>query len=102
MNPVARGTARVRISETGEVLSASPAELEWEQNGADERSMGTELRYVAEHEFVSRSTGESLFVKWELWEYPIGVQNHNQTSTPAGVELLQDFEIFLEHVNEED
>lgn len=91
------GTAKFRIIETGEIVKISAENLDWQQDGGDERQMGAEYRYVADYEFNSRA-GKPYYVSWELYEYPVGVENHNQTIYKEDqLELLEDVEFGLYH-----
>lgn len=56
----------VRIVSTGEVIELDESQLEIEQDGGDERGMGTELSYSATFE------GEAFTVRWDFTEYPAG------------------------------
>lgn len=96
------GRAELRIVSTGEVFQVRPEDVDWEQDGGEERSMGAELRYVATFEFSSSKTGQHYEATWELWEYPIGVQNHSNTQVTDGVEVIKDFEYGLSHEPEDE
>jgi hypothetical protein len=96
MNVYCRGTARIRHGKTGHVYDIESDELDWDAVGADERPMRLETRYeaVIEHTELGRLT-------WSLWEYPAGVENHNQTDVGEH-ELVGDLEYGLEPEPEPD
>lgn len=96
MDVYCRGFSRVRHGKTGDIYDIESDELDWDAIGADERQMGPETRYeaVVEHPELGRLT-------WSLWEYPAGVENHNQTDVGEH-ELVEDFEYGLEHEPEPD
>ncbi|MGY3510653.1 hypothetical protein [Bradyrhizobium lupini] len=85
------GTARIRHRQTGQVYEVENDELDWDMVGSDERNMGPEFRYEASVEHADLGT-----VTWSLWEYPVGIQNYQNTDV-GGHELLQDFDYGLEH-----
>jgi len=92
------GTSKFKIKETGEVVEISAESLDWQQDGGDERQMGPEYRYVADYEFKSRA-GKAYYISWELYEYPVGVENNSETIyNEAELELLEDVEFGLFHV----
>jgi hypothetical protein len=96
MNVHCRGIARIRHGKTGDIYEIESDELDWDAAGADERQMGLETRYeaVVEHPELGRLT-------WSLWEYPVGVENHNQTDVGEH-RLVEDLEYGLEHEPEAD
>lgn len=42
----------------------------------------------------------TLEVSWQLWEYPEGTENDSATQASAGIEILQNFDFYLEHETE--
>ncbi len=97
MKVICKGIAKLKITETGEIININSQDVDWEQDGGDERSMGAESRYVADYEFSSSETKQSYQVSWQLWEYPEGVENFDKTEISEGIEVLQDFEYGLVH-----
>ena len=53
--------------------------------------MGPEIHYeaVVEHRELGPLT-------WSLWEYPVGIENYNETDVGAH-ELIEDFDYGFEH-----
>jgi hypothetical protein len=100
MIPVSKGLAKFRIDATEEVVIVSPEDLDWQQNGGDERQMGTELRYAADFEFSSEKEGDSYSAQWELFEYPTGCQNYDNFTVSSGITVIENFKNGLEHENE--
>lgn len=97
MKVICTGFAKLKITETDEIININSQDVDWEQDEGDERSMGPESRYVADYEFSSSETGQSYQVSWQLWEYPEGVENFDKTEISEGIEVLQDFEYGLVH-----
>ena len=91
-----QGTATVRHADTGKVYEIRREELEWSQDGGDERSMGGSLRYAAEVDHPDLG-----LLTWEVWEYPIGAEELTQTTCHRH-ELLSDFNFGLEHELEDE
>lgn len=89
------GLARFLIKETGETIAVMPQELAWDSEGAGDGGMGPKLRHWATKEFYFPASGISLSATWELWEYPLGVEDHRQTNLSDGLEVLEDFDIRL-------
>lgn len=97
MKVVCKGTAKLKIIDTDEIIDVNSQDVDWQQDGGDERPMGVELRYVAEYEFSSAKTGKPYMVFWQLWEFPLGLENYKETKINEGVEILKDFEFSLVH-----
>jgi hypothetical protein len=83
------GIARIRHRSTGVIYQISPDELDWQESAADERQMGIEVGHVAQidHPQLGQLT-------WEIWEYPIGMENHRETDIGDHV-LLENFALGL-------
>lgn len=96
MEPYTKGTAAIRHRGTGVVYEIEAHELDWEQNGGDERGMGSEIRYeaIVEHPHLGMLT-------WALWEYPLGIKNRDDTDVGSH-EILKNFDFGLEHVRRYD
>ncbi|MBN9602081.1 MAG: hypothetical protein J0G33_04040 [Afipia felis] len=86
-----RGTARIRHSATGDIYEIECDELDWDAVGYGERQMGPEIHYEA---MVDHSELGKL--AWGLWEYPVGIENYQETSAGAH-EVIEDFDYGLEH-----
>jgi len=91
-----KGTARIKHKVTGVIYDVEWDELGWDAVGGEERQMGPETHYeaVVEHP-------ELGLLSWSLWEYPVGIQNHNQTDVGEH-ELIEDIDYGLEHEAEPD
>ena len=87
----ASGPARIRHATTGAVYEIEADELDFEAIGADERNMGPEVHYQADFEHPELGT-----LAWGLWEYPIGIENMQETDVGEH-ELLEDISYGLQH-----
>lgn len=96
------GEAKLRVRETGEVFTVVPEELDWDSEGVGEGSMGGEVRHWATVEFLSPKTGKTYTATWQLWEYPEGVQDNQESDFGQGLECLNDFDYQLTHEPELD
>ena len=85
------GVARIRHKVTGQIHEIESDKLDWDAVGSDERQMGPEIHYeaVLEHPELEE-------LAWGLWEYPIGIENHNSTDV-GGHELVEDLNYGLKH-----
>jgi hypothetical protein len=91
MHVEASGTAKIKIDATGEVISISASDIDWECQGGGERPMGPELVYSADYGI------EGHVVTWSVREYPVGVENHQKTDVPSGLTLIEDIRYGLIH-----
>lgn len=96
------GEAKLRVRETGEVFTVVPKDLDWDSEGVGEGGMGGEVRHWATVEFQSSQTGKTYSVTWQLWEYPEGVQDNQESDFGQGLECLTDFDYGLVHEPEFD
>jgi hypothetical protein len=86
------GSAKLKSKATGEIFEVHPSDLAWDHT-SEERQMGAEVCYTASVEFET-SDGGSMGCTWQVWEYPIGVENMKET-TPDAAELISDFDYGL-------
>lgn len=91
MQVYCRGTARIKHRETGEIHEIESDELDWEIVDSEERGMGPELHHEASVDHPALG-----LLSWSLWEYPVGVENHDDTNVGQH-EILEDFDYGLEH-----
>ena len=89
------GEARFLIKETGETIAVMPQEIAWDSDGTGDGGMGPKIRHWATKEFDFPASGQSISAIWELWEYPLGVENFRQTKLSEGLEMLENFDIHL-------
>jgi len=94
MHVEAVGTAKFKVERSGRIVQVHAADLEWDCHGSGERQMGTEVVHTAEADI------DGFNVQWELWEYPVGVQNHSDTQVPKGLELIENISFRLVHAPE--
>lgn len=64
---------------------------EWECIGGDERSMGIENQYIAEHYIDCPECGNEVHITFNVWEYPVGVYNNSDIDIDGG-SLETDFD----------
>lgn len=96
MEPYSRGTAEIRHHVTGVVYEIDAEDLEWEQNGGDERGMGPETRYEAVVEHPELGT-----LTWAIWEYPVGAYNRDDTDVGPH-EVVSNFDLGLDHIRDDE
>lgn len=85
------GTARIQHNHTGAIYEVESSELEWNEEGVGEGSMGSESehRAVVEHAVLGP-------LVWTLGEYPTGIEDHRETNVGAH-KLLSNVEYRLAH-----
>lgn len=71
---------------------------EWECIGGDERSMGIENQYIAEHYIDCPECGNEVHITFNVWEYPVGVYNNSDIDIEGG-SLETDFD-FQDRTNQ--
>lgn len=86
MEPMASGRAAIRHATTNELYYVAPDDLEWEIVEIDEKGMGRIVHHEATIEHSE--LGE---LSWDLWEYPIGVVDH-QDQRIGSHELVENFQ----------
>lgn len=64
---------------------------EWECIGGDERSMGIENLYIAEHYIDCPECGNEVHITFNVWEYPVGAYNNSDIDIEGG-SLETDFD----------
>ena len=86
-----RGKARIRHAETAEIYEIDADQIEFETVASDERGMGPQTTYsaVVDHPELGQ-------LVWDLWEYPMGTENHRETDIGTH-ELLDNFDFGLQH-----
>jgi len=94
MRITANGKAVIRDEYTETEHTIMPDELDWNCE-SDDRQMGQENHYTA-----TVSHPELGDLTWNVWEYPVGVQNNSDTDVGSHT-LVSDFNISLEHEEEE-
>tara|TARA_R110002072_G_scaffold71798_2_gene172209 strand:+ start:7776 stop:8900 length:1125 start_codon:yes stop_codon:yes gene_type:complete len=90
------GTAILEDNLSGQRFSIEHDELDWAVVDAQDRPMGLEYHYQAtiEHDVLGA-------LAWNLWEYPLGIQNYNTTEV-GQARIIQDFEYSLDHDDDRD
>ena len=86
-----RGKARIRHADTAEIYEIGPDQIDFAVIGSNERNMGPETVYsaVVDHPQLGQ-------LVWDLWEYPIGADNHRDTDVGPH-ELLENIDFGLQH-----
>jgi hypothetical protein len=89
MSIVASGLTRIRHADTGVVYTIEADELDWNEVGADERKMGSEVTHEA-----TLDHPELGLLTWTLWEYPLGMENDREVDVGRHT-VLEGFSISL-------
>ena len=76
---------------------------EWECIGGDERSMGIENQYIAEHYIDCPECGNEVHITFNVWEYPVGAYNNSDIDIEGGsLETDYDFQDRAKPIFEQD
>lgn len=86
-----KGVTRIKHAKTGEVYDISADELDWDAIGSNERQMGPETHYQAALEHPQLG-----LITWNIWEYPIGGENMQETDVGEHV-LIENLDYGLQH-----
>ncbi|WOB26946.1 MULTISPECIES: hypothetical protein [Xanthomonas] len=95
MEVYCKGQAEIRHAKSRKIYKIDCTDLDWDQVGAEERSMGSEIHYEAMLEHSELGT-----LAWGIWEYPVGVENYQSTDV-GDHEVMKDFDYGLEHTPSE-
>lgn len=94
------GQAVFRIRTTGELVTVTADELDWQEEGY-ERPMGVEVVHSADVEIDLGATNS--IITWTLREYPQGAPGNYATEFDASrLELVQNLNFRLAHVPDDD
>lgn len=90
------GTAEIQHANTGKIYFIDSDQIDFELVEKEDRQMGPAVFYsaVVEHPEL----GE---LRWLLVEYPVGVENFNETDVGQHI-LLHDIDYSLDHEPEDD
>ena len=83
----------VRCDNCGNSIEVVSDDIDWEWEclGGDERSMGTENQYIAEHDIDCPNCGNEVHITFNVWEYPVGAYNYSDIEIDGGT-LETDFD----------
>ena len=89
------GIAIIEGNLSGRRFEIHSDELDWEVKAVQIRPLGTKTHYRAsiEHEILGT-------LSWNLWEYPVGLQNYNSTEVGQS-SIIKDFDYNLEYEDEQ-
>lgn len=95
----------VRCDNCGNSIEVVSDDIDWEWEclGGDERSMGTENQYIAEHDIDCPNCGNEVHITFNVWEYPVGAYNYSDIEIDGGtLETDFDFQDKAKPIFEED
>lgn len=65
-------------------VDASELDFEWEHNASCERSMGTEVEYIAKEYVNCPNCSHEIEFEFHVWEYPVGSFNYADSDCHNG------------------
>ncbi|ATH78560.1 hypothetical protein CLM76_13630 [Vreelandella venusta] len=88
------GKATYKCESCGAKHFLNDEDFNFEAESGSDRGMGEEVQYVSELDEPCHNCGNEIHLKFEVWEYPIGIVNMtNEDST--GAEILEsDFDTY--------
>jgi len=78
----------------------NPEDLLFEAESGSERGMGAETQYVAELDEPCHQCNNDIFLKFEVWEYPVGIINFTNENA-SGANILES-EFWINHKPDEE
>jgi hypothetical protein len=84
----------------GRIHKYHELDLDFDCIGGSERNMGAENQYVAEEKFEC-DCGNDITIKFEVWEYPVGVHNYDSIEID-GAELIESFHFTVNFFDDSD
>lgn len=91
------GAATFSCSKCVHQYDVEAEQLDFQPESSSERGMGTETQHVSEYEEHCRSCGQPISIRFEVWEYPVGVLNHSKHSESGASSVRSEFQ--LTHVD---
>jgi len=93
------GQANFCCSQCGKTYSLGKNDFDFQAESGSERRMGEETQYASEYEQTCESCGQEICIKFEVWEYPVGILNDSTHSETGASNVEHEFEII--HTSEE-
>lgn len=93
MNTGIRGSADFSCSQCGKRYSLHGGNLEFYAESGSERGMGDETQYVSDFGMQCSNCGNPISIKFEVWEYPVGVVNYISHSETGASDVDCEFDI---------
>ena len=87
------GQATFCCGQCGKSYSLTENDFDFQAESGSERGMGEETQYASEHEQVCESCGKEIYVKFEVWEYPVGIVNSSTHTETGASNVESDFDI---------
>lgn len=87
------GTATFSCSKCGQQYTLKADQLDFQPESSSERGMGKETQHVSEHEDYCNSCGQPMSIRFELWEYPVGVVNYSTHSESGASSVRNEFHL---------
>ena len=90
------GKASYECSSCGAVHFLQGDDLNFDAECGSSREMGEEIQHVAEFEHKCQKCNNDIEIKFEVWEYPIGIINMTDSNVTGANVVNSDFEIYHE------
>lgn len=98
------GEATYKCMKCGAKHFLKPDDFYFEAESGSERGMGPETQYIAEFDEPCHQCGNEINLKFEVWEYPVGIINYTNDDATGAEILYSNFDIYHrppeDHLNE--
>jgi predicted RNA-binding Zn-ribbon protein involved in translation (DUF1610 family) len=95
------GKAEFTCSNCGKEYSLEHDDFDFQAESGSERGMGEETQYVSEHIQQCDSCGQEIAIKFEVWEYPVGIINYTTHSSNGASNVSSEFDFVYSKDEEE-
>src|SRR5690554_6325750 len=91
-----KGSSTYQCSKCGAKHFLRDEDFHFEAESGSERGMGQETQYVSEIDHECSKCDNDIYLKFEVWEYPVGIINMTDEDATGAEILDSSFEIYHE------
>lgn len=95
------GKASFYCSKCGTKYSLKQEDFDFQAESCSERGMGEETQYAFEYQRQCDSCDQDIEIKFEVWEYPVGIVNDIVVESHAGASNVKS-EITFDHAEDKE
>lgn len=94
------GTTKIKCKKCHKIHDIFPEDIDEPETNSDERSMGYEIQYIWENEFICDRCKNILKITIEGYEYPVGILNYQEFST-EGCSIIDEPSLEITSIDDE-